>query len=112
MDRSTVLRVTAVRILVVIIIVAVVAVALLPLAVLLDLAGGGDGFGICAGGIGACRTSYFDGPELLGILGLVLLMLLAALRAALRTRALLERRRQIQVDGDGSVGGGDRLGGG
>jgi hypothetical protein len=102
-------HVTSIRFLVIAIIVAIVAVALLPLAVLLDLAGGGDGFGLCAGGIGACRTSYFDGPELVGVLGLVLFLLLLALRAALHVRSLAERRRDDEALGT-SVGGRDRLG--
>ena len=100
---------TSIRVLVIAIIVAIVAVALLPLTVLLDLAGGGDGFGLCTGGIGACRTSYFDGPELLGVLGLVLFLLLMALRAALHVRSLAELRREKEAL-DGSVSGGDRLG--
>lgn len=101
--------VTAVRILVGVIIAAVVAVALVPLMVLLDLASGGDGFGLCDGGIGACRTSYFDGPELLGVLGVVIFLLLLALRAALHVRSLLERRRDEAALG-ASVGGRDGLG--
>jgi hypothetical protein len=101
--------VTSIRILVIAIIVAIVAVALLPLAVLLDLAGGGDGFGLCTGGIGACQTSYFDGPELIGVLGLVLFLLLLALRAALHVRTLAESRRDQEAL-DGSMSGGDRLG--
>lgn len=85
--------VTSIRVLIVAIITAIVAVALLPLAVLLDLASGGDGLGLCTGGLGSCRTSYFDGPELVGVLGIVLFLLLAALRAALHVRNLAERRR-------------------
>lgn len=99
----------AVRILVGAIIAAIVAVALVPLLVLLDLASGGDGFGLCAGGIGACRTSYFDGPELLGVLAVVIFLLLLALRAALHVRSLVERRRDETALG-GSVGGRERLG--
>lgn len=105
-DRPTVRGVTTIRVLVIAIIVAIVAVALLPLAVLLDLAGGGDGFGLCTGGIGECRTSYFDGPELLGVLGLVMLLLLMALRAALHVRSLAETRRDDQALHD-SLGGSD-----
>jgi len=101
--------VTTIRVLVIAIIVAIIAVALLPLGVLLDLAGGGDGFGLCTGGIGDCRTSYFDGPELLGVLGLVLFLLLMALRAALHVRSLAETRRDDQAL-DESMGGGDRVG--
>lgn len=100
---------TAIRIAIGGIIAAIVAVALMPLIVLLDLAAGGDGMGICQGGIGTCRTSYFDGPELLGILGVLIFLLLLALRAALLVRALVERRRDEAALGP-SVGGRDRLG--
>lgn len=100
---------TTIRFLVIGIIVAIVAVALLPLTVLLDLASGGDGFGLCTGGIGACRTSYFDGPELLGVLGVVLFLLLVALRAALHVRSIAEQRRDSDAL-DPSVGGRERMG--
>ena len=100
---------TSIRILVIGIIVGIVATALLPLIVLLDLAGGGDGFGLCTGGIGACHTSYFDGPELLAVLGLVLFLLLVALRAALHVRSIAEQRRDDDAL-DPSVGGRERLG--
>lgn len=101
-------RVNWIRVLVVAIAVALIAVALLPLIVLLDLAGGGDGLGLCAGGLGGCRTSYFDGPELLGVLGLVAFVLVVALRAALRAQAA-ERHRQEAAAFGPSVGGRDRL---
>ena len=88
---------------------ALVGVAVLPLLVLLDLAGGGTGFGLCAGGLGGCRTSYFDGPELLGVLGLVGFVLALALRAALQAQRAEERRREQAALGS-SVGSRDRLG--
>ena len=67
----------------------------------MDLAGGGDGLGLCEGGLTSCRTSYFDGPELLGLLVVVLLLLLMLLRAAFHVRSIIEQRR----GGDDSVGG-------
>jgi hypothetical protein len=99
-----------ISVLVVAIGVALVAVALLPLIVLLDLAGGGDGLGLCTGGLGGCRTSYFDGPELLGVLGLVIFVLVVAMRAARQAQAAAERRQEDTAFGP-SVGGRDRLGG-
>jgi hypothetical protein len=94
---------TALRIVTALILAAVVAVALVPMLVLLDLAGGGDGLGLCHGGLTTCRAAYFEGPELLGALGIVLFILLALLRITLLARRRLEERR-------GSVGGGDGLG--
>ena len=94
---------SAIRIVIGVVIGAIVLVALVPMFVLLDLAGGGDGLGLCSSGLASCRTSYFDGPELLGMLVVVLFLLLMLLRAAFHVRSLIEQRRG---DGDRtSVGG-------
>lgn len=101
---------TPIRLFVAGLIAAIIAVAVLPMIVLLDLAGGGDGLGICSGGgLSDCRTSYFDGPELLAILALILLLLVLALRAAHQVQQTLERRRDRDAL-DRSVGGRDGLG--
>jgi hypothetical protein len=89
--------VTAIRIAIGVIIGAIVAVALVPLGVLLDLAGGGDGFGLCEGGLSECRTSFFDGPELLGLLAAIMFLLVMALRAAIQVRSMIERRRDEEA---------------
>lgn len=89
----TVTPVTAIRIVIGVVIGAIVLVALVPMFVLLDLAGGGDGLGLCEGGLTSCRTSYFDGPELLGVLVIVLFLLLMLLRAAFHVRSIIEQRR-------------------
>lgn len=81
---------TGLGILIVLVAALLVAVALLPMIVLLDLAGGGTGLGICEEGLGSCRTSYFDGPELAGFLVLVILLLVVVLRALLRFRDAVE----------------------
>lgn len=91
---GTLIRVmTGIRIVIAVVIGAIVVVALVPLFALVDLAGGGDGLGLCPDGITSCRTSYFDGPELAGILIVVLFLLLMILRAAFHVRRLLELRR-------------------
>jgi hypothetical protein len=102
--------VSGIRVLVIAIVTAIVAVAMLPLVVLLDLVGGGDGYGLCRGGIVACRTSYFDGPELVGVVGVVLFLLVVALRAALSAQRAAERRDELAAGR--SMSGRDRLGGG
>ena len=89
--------------LVIAIAVAIGLVLLMPMVVLLDLAGGGDGFGLCRGGLGQCRTSYFDGPELVGVVGVVVFLLVVALRSALKADAAARRRREAGFPG-GSVG--------
>lgn len=95
----------AVRVVIGLIVAAMAGVALVPMLVLLDLAGGGDGWGLCEGGLSSCRAAYFEGPELLAILVVVLFLLLMLLRLALNVRRVLEARRA-------SVSGSDRLGGG
>jgi hypothetical protein len=84
--------VTAIRIVIGVVIGAIVVVALVPMIALVDLAGGGDGLGLCPEGLGSCRTSYFDGPELLGILTVLLFLLLMILRAALHVRQIVDAR--------------------
>ncbi len=85
---------TLIRVTIGLIALAMVGVSLLPLLVLLDLAGGGSGWGLCPAGLASCKTSYFDGPELLGILVLVLFLLLVMLRLAWRLMRSMEERRR------------------
>jgi hypothetical protein len=80
------------RTLIVALIGAAVAVALIPLMVLLDLGRGGTGWGLCSGGLGECRTSYFDGFELIGWLFAVLFILLGMIAACVRILRYLEQR--------------------
>lgn len=87
------------------IIVVMVLVALVPTLVLLDLAGGGDGWGLCRGGLASCRAAYFEGPELLAGLVVLLFLLLMLLRLAFYFLRRFEARHS-------SMGGGDGLGGG
>ena len=82
----------ALRALIVALIGAAVAVALIPLMVLLDLRRGGTGWGLCSGGLGDCRTSYFDGFELMGWLFAVLFILLGMIAACVRILRYLEQR--------------------
>jgi uncharacterized membrane protein YhaH (DUF805 family) len=97
--------VTALRIAIAVLLAAMVAVALVPMMVLLDLAGGGDGWGLCEEGLTSCRAAYFEGPELLAVLVVVLFLLLMLLRLALLSRRRLEARRS-------SVRRSERLGSG
>ena len=99
---------TGLRIAVGVILTLIVMVALVPMIALLDLAGGGDGLGICPEGLGSCRTSYFDGPELLATLLILMFLLLMMLRAVLHLqRRVLTRRRSAALDP--VSGGKDRL---
>ena len=99
----------AIRIVIGVVIGAIVLVALVPMFALVDLAGGGDGLGLCPDGLGSCRTSYFDGPELLGILAVVLILLLMILRAAFHARRLLDSKH-VDDALDPAEGGRERFG--
>jgi hypothetical protein len=86
--------VVLIRLMLGLIVAAMAGICAMPLLVLLDLAGGGSGWGLCPEGINSCRTSYFDGPELLGMLALALFFLLVLLRLTWRLmRSTQERRR-------------------
>lgn len=84
---------TVVRIVIGAIIAAIVVVAAVPMLVLLDMVGGGDGWGLCPDGIASCGTSYFEGPELLAWLLVLIFLLMMLLRAALHLQRLIDGRR-------------------
>jgi len=85
---------TLLRLVRLVLVVAAVALAAVPLFVLLDLARGGTGFGLCPGGIARCRNPYTAAPELSAALTLGLFVILAALRIVNRMwrRAVNGRR--------------------
>ena len=99
---------SGVRILIGVVIATIVVVALVPMVALVDLVGGGDGLGLCPDGIGSCHTSYFDGPELLGILTVLLFLLLMILRAAFHVSRLIEVRH-LESAMDPADGGRERF---
>ena len=86
---------TFLRVFSVVVIIAIIAVAAIPLLVLVDLVGGGDGWGLCPSGIGSCETSYFDGFELVTALSVILFFLVALLRISYRVRRWIEERRTV-----------------
>jgi hypothetical protein len=77
-----------------VIIVAAVALAAVPLLVLFDLASGGTGYGLCPGGVVACRNPYTAAPELSTLLTLGLIVVLGGLRITNRTLRRLQRAGQ------------------
>ena len=70
-----------VRVARVVLIVAAVVLAAVPLALLLDLASGGTGYGLCPGGVIRCRNPYEAAPQVSGTLTFALFVVLAGLRA-------------------------------
>ena len=82
----------ALRSIIVALIAAVIAIALIPLMVLLDLRRGGSGWGLCGGGLGDCRNSYFAGFELIGWIFAALFVLLGMIAMCVRILRYLEQR--------------------
>jgi hypothetical protein len=76
--------------------------------VLVDLTSGGDGWGLCPDGIDDCSTSYFDGPELVAGLCILVFVLLMLLRMALHAQRMVSVRKTAPS----SVRRRDGLGGG
>ena len=71
-----------------------VLLAMVPLLVLLDLAGGGSGFGLCPTGVDSCRNPYTAAPELSAILTVALIVVLAGVRVTTRAEHRLDRRNR------------------
>ena len=71
-----------------------ILLAMVPLLVLLDLAGGGSGFGLCPTGVDSCRNPYTAAPELSVILTVALIVVLAGVRVTTRAEHRLDRRQQ------------------
>ncbi|MCJ7726932.1 MAG: hypothetical protein MUP76_11175 [Acidimicrobiia bacterium] len=85
---------TMMRVIIGALIALIVAITLLPMLVLLDLVGGGDGWGICPDGLSSCRTSYFSGLELAVGLMILLFMLMFVLRLALHGQRMIDSRSE------------------
>ncbi len=90
---------TGLRVFIALAIVAIIAISALPLLVVLDLVGGGDGWGLCPDGLSSCRSSYFDGPELAAILTVLVFGLLLLVRMAQRAQRRLQRLRTERHSG-------------
>jgi hypothetical protein len=82
------------RIAILVLVLLALGLAAVPLFVLLDLLGGGTGYGLCPGGLEACRRQYTSGPELIMILTLGLLLVVAAIRLVSRLAQRLQRTDQ------------------
>lgn len=83
------------RILVGVLVLAAVAIAAVPLGVVFDLARGGNGFGLCPGGIDRCRNPYTAAPELAILLTVGLFVVLGALRLAQRGLRWAQRQHEV-----------------
>lgn len=68
------------RALILLLVLAALVIAAVPVLVLLNLLGGGSGFGLCAGGLSACPQRFTSGPALAAYLTLSLLAVVALIR--------------------------------
>ena len=91
----------AVKALVLVAILAILAVAAVPMVILLDLSGGGTGWGMCESGLDSCRVGNFRGARLAMMLMLVLIALATLLRFIVWVAGLPGRRdRQSTLNRD------------
>jgi hypothetical protein len=69
-----------------------IGIAVIPILVLIDLLGGGTGWGLCPAGIDACDNPYTTGAEFL------LLLTLGLFIAVIGIRLLMRLARRLQSD--------------
>lgn len=81
----------ALRLLILVLVAAALVVAVLPVLVLLNLLGGGTGYGLCAGGLQACPERFTAGPTLALYLVLTLMIVVALIRLATHLYRRLQR---------------------
>ncbi len=65
-------------------IAAAIAIATVPILVLIDLLGGGTGWGLCPDGLEACDRPYSAGAELIIVLSVGMFLAVAGIRALMR----------------------------
>ena len=81
---SVVVGVILIRLAVLVTSLVAIAIAAVPLLVLVDLLGGGTGYGLCPAGIEACNKPYSAGPELAILLAVSLFGLVLGIRLLMR----------------------------
>jgi len=79
-----------VRLAVFVLVALAVALAIVPILVIIDLLGGGTGWGMCPAGIELCHRPYSAGAELIIVLTLGLFVTVLGIRLLMR----LARRLQ------------------
>lgn len=82
-----------VRALLVLLVLLAIGLAALPILVLLDLLGGGTGYGLCEGGLAACPERYTAGPALAMYLVISLMVVVALIRIVTHLYRRLQRHR-------------------
>jgi len=81
-----------VRVAIVLLVLAAVGIAVVPILVMVDLLGGGTGWGLCPGGLESCDNPYTTPFELLVMLAVSLFVVILAIRVVMK----LARRLQAE----------------
>ena len=79
-----------VRLAVFILVLVAIAIGIVPILVLIDLLGGGTGWGLCPGGIELCDKPYSTGAELIIFLTIGLFLTVAGIRLLVRLARRLD----------------------
>lgn len=82
--------VIVIRIAILLLGVVAVAIATVPLLVLINLLGGGSGFGLCPGGLQECEKPFSTGAEMVVILAVGLFAVVAGIRILARMARRLQ----------------------
>lgn len=78
------MAVLLIRLLILLLSATAVAIAAIPVLVMIDLLGGGSGFGLCPNGLDACEKPYSTGAEFAVILTIALLLVVVAIRLLMK----------------------------
>lgn len=81
---DVVVNVFLIRLLVAVLAGLAVLIAAVPIFVLIDLLGGGTGYGLCPEGIESCANPYSAAPELAVVLTLLLFSAVLGIRLLMR----------------------------
>lgn len=73
-----------VRLGVFLLVVTAVAIGIVPILLIIDLLGGGTGYGLCPGGLQACEKPYSTGAELILVLSLAMFLTVLGIRLLVR----------------------------
>lgn len=83
-----------VRALVGVAVILILSIAAVPMLILLDLSGGGTGWGVCENGLDSCRVGGFRGGRLAVLLMLALFAIMALLRFVVWLASRSAKRKQ------------------
>ena len=90
--RLVVVAVILIRLTVLLLAATAVAIAAVPILVLIDLLGGGTGYGLCPSGLEGCDNPYSTAAEF------AVLLTLALAASVLGIRLLMRLARRLQND--------------